>query len=239
MSKIGFFMGGVTGSLIKWALIAVLWICSVVFVTTNALALDAISDAMLRFAGIPTIHLDQKRKVAKAQTDLTAQKNQTARAKTRLNEERAMRKRAIKNHSSKVSRFVSKMAVRNVSDGGQSLIPVVGGLVSIPLAVADVYAACEMVDMQNDLNVAFNLENELSEMEAVCVTAVNQMEELEHEAELKLEEMKETGQQVAVAVDTAGETLSETMNEWKEQVPTAEEMQRSAEKQWCRVTGNC
>jgi len=51
--------------------------------------------------------------------------------------------------------------------------------------------------------------------------------------------MKETGQHLAVAVETAGETLSETVSEWKEQVPTAEEMQRSAEKQWCRVTGNC
>ena len=201
MSTIVSFMGGVTGSLIKWALIAVLWVGSVVFVTTNALALDAISDAMMRFAGIPTIHLDQKRKVAKAKTDLTAQKNQTARAKTRLNEERVMRKRAIKNHSSKVSRFVSKMAVRNVSDAGQSLIPVVGGLVSIPLAAADVYAACEMVDMQNDLNVAFNLENELSDMESVCVTAVDQVEDFQHEAELKLEEMKEATKQVSAKVE--------------------------------------
>ena len=112
-----------------------------------------------------------------------------------------MRKRAIKNHSSKVSRFVSKMAVRNVSDAGQSLIPVVGGLVSIPLAAADVYAACEMVDMQNDLNVAFNLENELSDMESVCVNAVNQIEELEREAEAKLEEMKQATQQVSAKVE--------------------------------------
>ena len=213
MSTIVSFMGGVTGILIKWALIASLWVCSVVFVTTNALALNAISDAMMRFAGIPTIHLDQKRQMKKAQTDLTAQKNKTARAKTRLNEERVMRQRAIKNHSSKVSRFASRMAVRNVSDAGQSLIPVVGGLASIPLAVADVYAACEMVDMQNDLNVAFNLENELTDMESVCVTAVNQIEELEREAELKLEEMKEATQQVSAKIE-----------EWSDRVPSRSEM---------------
>lgn len=224
MSTIVSFMGGVTGSLSKWALIAVLWVGSVVFVTTNALALDAISDAMMRFAGIPTIHLDQKRKVAKAKTDLTAQKNQTARAKTRLSEERVMRKRAIKSHSSKVSRFVSKMAVRNVSDAGQSLIPVVGGLVSIPLAVADVYAACEMVDMQNDLNVAFNLENELSDMESVCVTAVSQIEELEREAEEKLADMKETSQQVSTKVQ-----------EWSESFPSTGEM-RDAVLNAMRIT---
>lgn len=217
-------MGNMSAALVKWALIAVLWIGSVVFVTTNALALDAISDAMMRVAGIPTIHLGQKRKVAKAQTDLTAQKNQTARAKTRLNEERVMRKRAIKNHSTKVSRFVSKMAVRNVSDAGQSLIPVVGGLISIPLAAADVYAACEMVDMQNDLNVEFNLEDELSDMESVCVTAVDQVEDFQHEAELKLEEMKEATQQVSAKVE-----------EWSDRVPSGSEM-RDAVLNAMRIT---
>ena len=209
-------MGNMSAALVKWALVAVLWIGSVVFVTTNALALDAISDAMMRFAGIPTIHLDQKRKMAKAQTDLTAQKNQTARAKTRLNEERILRKRAIKSHSAKVSRVASKMAVRNVTDAGQSLIPVVGGLVSIPIAAADVYAACEMVDMQNDLNAAFDLSSELSDMESVCVTAVNQIEELQREAEQKLADMKETSQQASTKVQ-----------EWSESMPSTGEIREA------------
>ena len=95
------FFGGVTGSLIKWALIGVLWLGSIVFVTTSALALDAISDVMMRLAGIPTLHLDQKRKVAKANNELQAQKNQAARAKNQLAEDRVARKKAVLRHRKK------------------------------------------------------------------------------------------------------------------------------------------
>lgn len=202
-------MSKVSTALIKWTLIGALWFGSVAFVTTNALALDAMSDVMMRFAGIPTLHLEQKRRVAKAKTELTAQKNQTARATKRLNEERVARKKAIESHSAKVSRLASKMALRNVTDAGQSLVPVVGGLISIPLAAADVYAACEMVDMQNDLNAAFDLNSELSDIESVCVTAVNQIEELQREAEQTLADMKETSQQVSTKVQ-----------EWSERIPS-------------------
>ena len=221
-------MSKVSKALIKWTLIGALWIGSVAFVTTNALALDAMSDLMMRFGGIPTLHLEQKRQVAKAKTELTAQKNQTARVTKRLNEERVARKKAIKSHSAKVSRFASKMALRNVTDAGQSLIPVVGGLISIPLAAADVYAACEMVDMQNDLNTAFDLNSELSDMESVCVTAVNEIEELERVAEEKLVQMKQTTQQV-----------SETVVEWKEQIPSGSELADQLANQMCRFAGQC
>lgn len=221
-------VGKVSAALVKWALVAALWIGSVVFVTTNALALDAIADAMMRFAGIPTPHLEQKQQVAKAKKDLKAQRNQTARETKRLNEERALRKRAIKSHSAKVSQLTSKMALRNVTDAGQSLIPVVGGLISIPLAAADVYAACEMVDMQNDLNTAFDLNSELSDMESVCVNAVNEIEELERVAEEKLVQMKQTTQQV-----------SETVVEWKEQIPSGSELTDQLANQMCRFAGQC
>ena len=222
------FFGGISGALIKWALIAVLWIGSIVFVATSALALDAISDAMMRFAGIPTLRLDQKRKVAMAKTELRAQKNQTARAKNRLNEERALRKRAIKAHSTKVNRFVSRLAARNISDAGTSLIPLAGGLMSVTFAVADVYAACEMVDMQNDLNMAFSVEDELSGFESVCVNSVEQVDALGQQAEAKLAEMKRTGQQISGAV-----------GEWKEQIPSSGDMSDYLAKQMCRVTGDC
>ena len=81
-----------------------------------------------------------------------------------------------------------------------------------------------MVDMQNDLNVAFNLENELSDTESVCVNAVNQIEELEREAEAKLADMRETSQQVSTKVQ-----------EWSESIPSTGEM-RDAVLNAMRIT---
>ena len=67
MARFAFsFIGNVAGAVIKWALIAVLWCSSILFVTTSALALDAISDALSGFKGIPTPYLDQKGKDQKS-----------------------------------------------------------------------------------------------------------------------------------------------------------------------------
>lgn len=236
------FLGHLSGSLLKWGLIAVLWLASVVFVTTNALALDAISDAMWKVAGIPSMHLNQKKTVKKQQAIISKQKKSMQQQRGAINKAQTdlrKQKTAVRRHSTRVNRFVSKMAVRNISDATTSVIPIAGGLMSVTFAVADVHAACEMFNMQNELDAAFGVDHELSTMQSGCVTYIEEIEGIERSAEESLAEIEETGQQVALAVETAGEALSETVNEWKEQVPTAEEMQRSAEKQWCRVTGNC
>lgn len=194
------FFGGVTGSLIKWALIAVLWLGSIAFVTTSALALDAISDVMMRFAGVPTLHLDQKRKVAKANTELQAQKNQTARAKNRLAEDRANRKKAVLRHRKKVDGFVVKMVRRNVAAAGTAMLPAVGGAASVGFAVADVHAGCELIAMQNELEIMIGMPRQLSSTEAACVKGIEEIDELGRQADEKLAEMKQAGQKATDAL---------------------------------------
>ena len=209
------FFGGVTGSLIKWALIGVLWLGSIVFVTTSALAMDAISDVMMRFAGVPTLHLDQKRKVVKASTELQAQKNQTARAKNQLAEDRVARKKAVIRHRKKVDGFVVKMVRRNVAAAGTAMLPAVGGAASVGFAVADVHAGCELIAMQNELEIMIGMPRQLSSTEEACVNGIKEIDELGRQADEKLAEMRQAGQH---ASDKLKDYLSYQM---------------------CRVTGDC
>ena len=226
------FLGGLSGALIKWALIASLWIGSIVFVTTSALALDAISDAMMKFAGIPTLHLDQKRRVAKAKTELQVQKQQTAKARKQLTQDRAIRKKALIKHGRKVDGFVVKMVKRNVAAAGTALLPAVGGLASVGFAVADVHAGCELIAMQNELEIMFGMPGHLSSTEEACVDGIVAIDELGRKAQAELTEMKQIGQQVSG-------TVAETMVEWQEHVPSSSEMSSYLVEQMCRVTGNC
>jgi hypothetical protein len=226
------FLGGFSGAVIKWALIAFLWIGSIIFVTTSALALDAISDAMMKFTGIPTLHLDQKRRVAKAKTDLQVQKQQTARARKQLTQDRAIRKRALITHGKQVDGFVVKMVKRNVAAAGTALLPAVGGIASVGFAVADVHAGCELIAMQNELETIFGMANELSGTKEACVRGIAAIDELGLKAEAELAEMQQVGQRMS-------ETVAETVGEWNEQMPTASEMSSYLTEQMCRVSGNC
>lgn len=206
MARFAFsFIGNVAGAVIKWALIAVLWCSSILFVTTSALALDAISDALSGFKGIPTPYLDQKAKIKtqqdtiKKQQDtikkqrgkikkqgstINKQKGTIKQVKTDMNKQKV----AVKKHSTKVNRFAGKMAGRNVADAGTSLIPIAGGLMSVTFAVADVYAACELITMQNELEKALRIDGELSDMQSVCVGSVNEVDRLAIKAEEELDE---------------------------------------------------
>ena len=206
MARFAFsFIGNVAGAVIKWALIAVLWLSSIVFVTTSALALDAISDALSGFKGIPTPYLDQKRKIKKQQdtikkqqdtikkqrgkikkqgSTINKQKGTIKQVKTDMNKQKV----AVKKHSTKVNRFAGKMAGRNVADAGTSLIPIAGGLMSVTFAVANVYAACELITMQNELEKALRIDGELSDMQSVCVGSVNEVDRLAIKAEEALDE---------------------------------------------------
>ena len=226
------FLSGCSGALIKWALIAVLWIGSIIFVTTSALALDAISDTLMKFTGIPTLHLDQKRRVAKAKTELQVQKQQTAKATKQLTQDRAIRKRALLKHGKQVDGFVVKMVKRNVAAAGTALLPAVGGLASVGFAVADVHAGCELIAMQNELETMFGMASELSGTKEACVHGIAAIDELGLKAEAELTEIKQTGHRVS-------ETVVETMAEWKEHVPSSSEMSGYLAEQMCRVAGNC
>ena len=201
MARFAFsFIGNVAGAVIKWALIAVLWVSSIVFVTTSALALDAISDALSGFKGIPIPYLDQKGKIKNQQDTIKKQRGKIEKQGSTINKQKGTIKQvktdmnkqkvAVKKHSTKVNRFAGKMAGRNVADAGTSLIPIAGGLMSVTFAVADVYAACELVTMQNELEKALRIDGELSDMQSVCVGSVNEVDRLAIKAEEELDEFR-------------------------------------------------
>ena len=201
MARFAFpFIGNVAGAVIKWALIAVLWVSSIVFVTTSALALDAISDALSGFKGIPIPYLDQKGKIKNQQDTIKKQRGKIKKQGSTINKQKGTIKQvktdmnkqkvAVKKHSTKVNRFAGKMAGRNVADAGTSLIPIAGGLMSVTFAVADVYAACELVTMQNELEKALRIDGELSDMQSVCVGSVNEVDRLAIKAEEELDEFR-------------------------------------------------
>ena len=201
MARFAFsFIGNVAGAVIKWALIAVVWISSIVFVTTSALALDAISDALSGFKGIPIPYLDQKGKIKNQQDTIKKQRGKIERQGSTINKQKGTIKQvktdmnkqkvAVKKHATKVNRFAGKMAGRNVADAGTSLIPIAGGLMSVTFAVADVYAACELVTMQNELEKALRIDGELSDMQSVCVGSVNEVDRLAIKAEEELDEFR-------------------------------------------------
>ena len=201
MARFAFsFIGNVAGAVIKWALIAVLWVSSIVFVTTSALALDAISDALSGFKGIPIPYLDQKGKIKNQQDTIKKQRGKIERQGSTINKQKGTIKQvktdmnkqkvAVKKHATKVNRFAGKMAGRNVADAGTSLIPIAGGLMSVTFAVADVYAACELITMQNELEKALRIDGELSDMQSVCVGSVNEVDRLAIKAEEELDEFR-------------------------------------------------
>jgi hypothetical protein len=201
MARFAFsFIGNVAGAVIKWALIAVVWISSIVFVTTSALALDAISDALSGFKGIPIPYLDQKGKIKNQQDTIKKQRGKIEKQGSTINKQKGTIKQvktdmnkqkvAVKKHATKVNRFAGKMAGRNVADAGTSLIPIAGGLMSVTFAVADVYAACELVTMQNELEKALRIDGELSDMQSVCVGSVNEVDRLAIKAEEEPDELR-------------------------------------------------
>ena len=212
------FFGLVSGGLIKWALVAALWLGSIVFVVTGAGALEAISNLLSGFKGIPTPYLDQKDTIKGQKDTIDRQKDTIKNQKGtvhKVQDELARKRADVKRHGTEVRGFASKMAARNVADASTSLIPIAGGVLAVTFSIADVYAACELVTMQNELERLLGIEGELSNAESVCATSVEQVDELGQEAEAKLAEMKRTGQEI-----------SEVVTEyWAEQI--------------CRVTGDC
>ena len=201
MARFAFsFIGNVAGAVIKWALIAVLWVSSIVFVTTSALALDAISDTLSGFKGIPIPYLDQKGKIKNQQDTIKKQRGKIKKQGSTINKQKGTIKQvktdmnkqkvAVKKHATKVNRFAGKMAGRNVADAGTSLIPIAGGLMSVTFAVADVYAVCELVTMQNELEKALRIDGELSDMQSVCVGSVSEVDRLAIKAEEELDDFR-------------------------------------------------
>lgn len=186
-----FFMS-LAGTLAKWALIAAFWLSSVILVTSSALIMDAISDGMSRVLSIQTPYSRQKVEVAQQRDKLAAQKQ------------------AVRKSSFKVKQRLGTMIKRNVADAATSMVPVIGGVASVGFAVTDVYAGCDMVRLQNDLNKAFDMDEDEGLLEGVCATAVKAVEGTNRKAELELNFLKEQGGSLA---DSVGELWGEMVKQ--------------------------
>ena len=175
----------------KWSIIGLLWIASVVAVTTSAILMDAISDSIWRLAGIATVDLTRKRDADKR---LATEKKRTAKANQSLIQEKranAKTKRKVAAHGRKVRGFGKKMVGRNLADATTSVIPVVGGVASVTFAVADVHAACELVTMQNELETALGIDSDPSTFQTYCIESINQINQTASEAKTTLTDLAE------------------------------------------------
>ncbi|MDA8946027.1 hypothetical protein N9H49_00935 [Luminiphilus sp.] len=85
-------------------------------------------------------------------------------------------KNTIGKSRSKTKRVATKMVVRNTIDLGATLVPLAGTVLGVGLAAADVYAACELIGIQNELALDLNIPNEESSADDVCSTAVEYVE---------------------------------------------------------------
>ena len=139
--------------MLKWSVLAFMWLASVVFVTTSALLMDAISDGLSKVFGITTPYAQQKSNNLKQKT-------------------------AIKKTRAKSQRLAAKMVTRNAMDAGSAFIPVGGAVVGVGFAAADVYAACELIDIQNDLSETLLIPNDTSVGDELCLDAVAYVESL-------------------------------------------------------------
>ena len=70
------------------------------------------------------------------------------------------------------------MVTRNVMDAGSVFIPVGGAVVGVGFAAADVYAACELIDIQNELSETLLIPNDTSVGDELCLDAVAYVESL-------------------------------------------------------------
>ena len=145
-------MGLVKGAL-KWSALSILWLASVISLTTSELMMDVVSDGLSKVLGVTTPYAKQK--------------NNSLRQKT-----------VIKNTRAKSQRLAVKIVSRNVFDLSTPLIPVGGAVIGVGLAAADVYAACELIDIQNELSETLDIPAENSVGEEICLEAVATVESL-------------------------------------------------------------
>jgi len=138
---------------IKWLVLALIWLASVVFVTTSALLMDAISDGLSNVFGVSTPYDQQKNNNLK-------------------------QKAAIKKTRAKSQRLAAKMVTRNVMDAGSAFIPLGGAVIGLAFAAADVYAACELIDIQNEISETLEIPNDTSVGDDLCLDAVATVESL-------------------------------------------------------------
>lgn len=145
----------------KWAILGALWIGSLGLVTLNTQVMDWIGKGVSLLPGsLTTPYANQKQKHAE------------------LDEKVASQKRAVRAQSLRVDTFSKRMVTRNIADATTSLIPLIGGAASVTFAAADVYAACELLEMQAAFEEIFEIESQPSPVASVCAEATEQVSKL-------------------------------------------------------------
>jgi hypothetical protein len=180
---------------IKWLVLALIWLASVVFVTTSALLMDAISDGLSNVFGVSTPYAQQKNNNLKQKTAI---KKQDAAIKKQ--------QAAIRRTRGKSQKLAAKMVSRNVLDISSSLLPLGGAVIGIGLAAADVYGACELIDLQNELSETLEIPTDKSVGDELCLDAVATVERLPDLPDINAPEWE-----VPDLFSTSKETLTEWM----------------------------
>ena len=192
MSLIIQFFVGLGATLSKWAIIAVLWVASLALATTSTLVMDAVSDGMSRLLSIQTPYAKSKATVA------------TQRQKIKST------KLAVRRNSGRVKKMAVKTVARNAGEAATLFVPVVGGVMGVSLTLADIYAACELLEMQHELDALFDVAEDPTSWEQLCLSTVDNVEGLSANASKSLTVLKQGG------VDA-----QETVSDWYREMTDA------------------
>ena len=160
--------------MLKWFVLASIWLASVIFVTTSALLMDMISDGLTKVSDFTTPYSQQKQSNLKQRAEIKKQKAAIKKQDVAIKKQKA----AITRTRGKSQKLAAKMVSRNVLDASSSLLPVGGAVIGVGLAAADVYGACELIDIQNELSETLEIPTDNSVGEELCLDAVATVESL-------------------------------------------------------------
>lgn len=167
--------------MLKWFVLASIWLASVIFVTTSALLMDMISDGLTKVSDFTTPYSQQKQSNLKQRAEIKKQKAAIKKQDVAIKKQKATikkQKAAITRTRGKSQKLAAKMVSRNVLDASSSLLPVGGAVIGVGLAAADVYGACELIDIQNELSETLEIPTDNSVGDELCLDAVATVESL-------------------------------------------------------------
>ena len=193
------FLTDFATTLAKWIFIGALWLASVLLVTTNAFVMDAISDGMSSLLGVQTPYSKQKANLVRRKSSYCAGTSSNK-------------------NSKKIKGMGRSMIDRNVQDATMSPIPVIGGVASVGWAVSDVYAACEFIHLQNELDIAFGIDGDLTTFENVCSVSIQAVEGAREDAKQDLNSLEEQVRDMSESLGEFHEAMVEQAVDYMEQV---------------------
>lgn len=202
--------------MLKWVILVTLWLASVIFVTSSALLMDVLSDGLTKVFDFTTPYSQQKQSNLKQKAEIKKQKTAIANQKAQIKKQDAAikkQKTTITRTRGKSQKLAAKIVSRNVLDASSSLLPVGGAVIGIGLAAADVYGACELIDIQNELSETLEIPTDNSVGDELCLDAVATVEALPDLPDINAPEWE---------VPELFSTSKETLTEWM-----------------CSVSGNC